>query len=735
MLKKTAVLALSAGLATTASAQFTTILFNSFETAVRADQNEFALASVDSTTSQSLYPLNTSPLSPDPITDSNFDFVEFPAGTIFQPPAEFDGGDIDLRFDSPQTGLGIINANFGFELLEVNFVAVTSSDDPSVTGLPTTGDDRGSIVTQDSTLPVDSAFRSANGFGSSAALSGLNFVGGDTNAETNFELFFQDVNNFGNNGPVDFSTGPQGSPSAFFTGESTGDFIGAYPAWTLAGFLSDLELVNTTTVQVPVEEVTVTPLTDGNDNILVDTVVIDGVAVDFPQVTVTTDIVMVDQVQGDIRADANYDGTIGATENIGQQAYEFNDTDGSIILQFDPVMASNLTEGEVDEFRTLQLCFNWARNATGYEDENLNFFTNDIDGDGEDDLILDINGDGIADATGNQQPDSLKVFVNDTLIFEASAEARVQQIVDGATVRRLVLEYGLFDPESPNFGGVPIPATDFFGWPNNVPTDFPGLTFTPRLEEDPFGPAGTGEIGTFLPDNSPLPWIPSGVDVDGDGDFGGSDLNGDGIIGTFVNDTGAPLPPGPGNGDDSENPLDDDGNVPVGGVVVEQDPAETFSDQNTATWPQAFFDFVDAQDGNLDGEVSVAIGPISDARVLRNIDSNTAGGDVPVLEFENFYPEVINISDFIGEEIVLTVVGTTTAGTETLVFDHVLIRGSLNCNAADLVAPFGVLDLNDVTAFVDAFTTGGAAADLNLDGILDLTDVTLFVGAFNAGCP
>jgi hypothetical protein len=61
--------------------------------------------------------------------------------------------------------------------------------------------------------------------------------------------------------------------------------------------------------------------------------------------------------------------------------------------------------------------------------------------------------------------------------------------------------------------------------------------------------------------------------------------------------------------------------------------------------------------------------------------------------------------------------------------------GEGGCNAADLVEPFGVLDLNDINAFVGAFVAGSPAGDLNNDGVLDLTDINLFVSAFLAGCP
>ena len=65
-------------------------------------------------------------------------------------------------------------------------------------------------------------------------------------------------------------------------------------------------------------------------------------------------------------------------------------------------------------------------------------------------------------------------------------------------------------------------------------------------------------------------------------------------------------------------------------------------------------------------------------------------------------------------------------------------RSALNaaCNAADIAEPFGVLDLADITAFVDAFINGDPAADLAFPfTVLDLNDITAFVGAFTSGCP
>lgn len=63
------------------------------------------------------------------------------------------------------------------------------------------------------------------------------------------------------------------------------------------------------------------------------------------------------------------------------------------------------------------------------------------------------------------------------------------------------------------------------------------------------------------------------------------------------------------------------------------------------------------------------------------------------------------------------------------------LPGPQPCNIADLAAPFGVLDLGDLNAFISAFTGGDLLADMNNDGLLDLTDVNQFVSAFVGGCP
>jgi hypothetical protein len=58
------------------------------------------------------------------------------------------------------------------------------------------------------------------------------------------------------------------------------------------------------------------------------------------------------------------------------------------------------------------------------------------------------------------------------------------------------------------------------------------------------------------------------------------------------------------------------------------------------------------------------------------------------------------------------------------------------CSPADLVAPFGFLDLDDIVAFVTAFENEQPDADLAAPfGLYDLNDITTFGDLFLAGCP
>ncbi|MEM7754632.1 MAG: GC-type dockerin domain-anchored protein [Planctomycetota bacterium] len=58
------------------------------------------------------------------------------------------------------------------------------------------------------------------------------------------------------------------------------------------------------------------------------------------------------------------------------------------------------------------------------------------------------------------------------------------------------------------------------------------------------------------------------------------------------------------------------------------------------------------------------------------------------------------------------------------------------CNEADLVPPFGVIDLDDINAFILAYTLMLPPADIAPPfGVWDLSDINAFITAFLDGCP
>ncbi|MEM1184974.1 MAG: hypothetical protein AAGI53_08210 [Planctomycetota bacterium] len=62
--------------------------------------------------------------------------------------------------------------------------------------------------------------------------------------------------------------------------------------------------------------------------------------------------------------------------------------------------------------------------------------------------------------------------------------------------------------------------------------------------------------------------------------------------------------------------------------------------------------------------------------------------------------------------------------------------GDPGCNLADLAAPFGVLDLSDIDAFIIAFLASDSAADIAAPfGVVDLSDIDTFIIDFLGGCP
>jgi len=128
------------------------------------------------------------------------------------------------------------------------------------------------------------------------------------------------------------------------------------------------------------------------------------------------------------------------------------------------------------------------------------------------------------------------------------------------------------------------------------------------------------------------------------------------------------------------------------------------------------------------------------------------------LEIVPFDPDATNVAGTSGRDALeLLTAGSWAWGTMYLVFPDVPVlteRGGptaadlgsfpgrtfvfqpRRCSVADTVAPFGLLDLADVDAFVVAFVAGDLVADVAAPfGILDLADIDSFIAGFLAGCP
>jgi hypothetical protein len=65
-----------------------------------------------------------------------------------------------------------------------------------------------------------------------------------------------------------------------------------------------------------------------------------------------------------------------------------------------------------------------------------------------------------------------------------------------------------------------------------------------------------------------------------------------------------------------------------------------------------------------------------------------------------------------------------------------ICEGPAGCNAADVAAPYGILDLADISAFVQSFMMQDPIADIAPPaGVFDLEDLNAFVSTFMQGCP
>lgn len=100
----------------------------------------------------------------------------------------------------------------------------------------------------------------------------------------------------------------------------------------------------------------------------------------------------------------------------------------------------------------------------------------------------------------------------------------------------------------------------------------------------------------------------------------------------------------------------------------------------------------------------------------------------------------------------ITVVGQTVEVSSTIVFEGsfplgdglgtavvsgtgtIVATGSLAGCDADLAAPFGALNLFDITEFISRYNARDPMADFNVDATFNVFDITAFINAYNAGC-
>ncbi len=165
------------------------------------------------------------------------------------------------------------------------------------------------------------------------------------------------------------------------------------------------------------------------------------------------------------------------------------------------------------------------------------------------------------------------------------------------------------------------------------------------------------------------------------------------------------------------------------------------SAQNGFPWASVWFEFgIISADQNADWTTfSVTID---------NPDSETLpdgwrgfGAEDPVT-FEPILPPGVTFADILAgvDQVVYTTLepGFFFGFTDhDIAIDNISVTTqSLGCNPADIAEPLGVLDLDDVHAFINAFINSNPAADIAEPfGVLDLADVQAFISNFMAGCP
>ncbi|MEM7754753.1 MAG: endonuclease/exonuclease/phosphatase family protein [Planctomycetota bacterium] len=147
------------------------------------------------------------------------------------------------------------------------------------------------------------------------------------------------------------------------------------------------------------------------------------------------------------------------------------------------------------------------------------------------------------------------------------------------------------------------------------------------------------------------------------------------------------------------------------------DNATQFFSGNLGTRGGSKLDYIAYQDSQILG--------VRNAFVFNSSDSGINVANLP--------PAVAGFSP-IG-----TITSSAAADHYPVVLDFILETvqpGQKSCDRVDTAAPFGVLDLLDIDAFIQNFTTQCSYGDLAAPfGIYDLSDIDVFIDRFLTGCP
>ncbi|MEQ8770482.1 MAG: VCBS repeat-containing protein [Phycisphaerales bacterium] len=132
-------------------------------------------------------------------------------------------------------------------------------------------------------------------------------------------------------------------------------------------------------------------------------------------------------------------------------------------------------------------------------------------------------------------------------------------------------------------------------------------------------------------------------------------------------------------------------------------------------------------DGDLD-----AVTTNQDANSISVFDNTGAGLAAGTVIAAGTAPDRLSSADFDGNGSADVAV-TNRDSDNTLIY---LTAGAATpCNPADLAEPFGVLNFDDIDAWVAAFLSNDLAADIDGNGALNVDDVDGFVAAYLGGCP